>query len=74
MLLLRGWIYSLLTDELLQFSLSDKGLYLLLQVVVIGYVLTVVTVEAVIFVSRSLVGVFLQLSRECQSPLILDLH
>ena len=29
-LLLRGWIYSLLADELLQFPLSDKGLNLLL--------------------------------------------
>ena len=36
--------------------------------------MTVVIVEVAIFVSRSLVGVSLQLSRERQSPLILDLH
>ena len=72
-LLLRGWICSLLADELLQFPLSDKGLNLLLYVVAISYVMTVVMVEAAIFVSRSLVGVSLQLSEECQSPLILDL-
>ena len=71
---MRGWIYSFLADELLQFPLSDKGLNLLLQVVAIGYVMTMVTVEAAIFISRSLVGVAFQLSRERQSPLILDLH
>ena len=36
--------------------------------------MTVVMVEASIFVSRSLVGVSLQLFKECQSPLVLDLH
>ena len=71
---MRGWIYSFLADKLLQFPLSDKGLNLLLQVVAIGYVMTMVTVEAAIFISRSLVGVAFQLSRERQSPLILDLH
>ena len=71
---MRGWIYSLLVDELLHFSLSNKGLNLLLYVVAISYVMTVVMVEAAIFVSRSLVGVSLQLSGVGQGLLILDLH
>ena len=36
--------------------------------------MTVVTVEAVIFVPKSLVGISLQLSRVGQGLLVLDLH
>ena len=36
--------------------------------------MTVVVVEATIFVSRPLARVFLQLARECQGSFILDLH
>ena len=73
-LFLWGWIYSLLADELLQLSLSDKGFHLLLQVVAIGCVVTMVTVEAVIFVPRSFVRITLQLSRKRQGPFVLNLH
>ena len=50
-LLLRRQIYSLPADELLQFPLPDEGFDLLFQVVAIDCVMTVVTVEAAIFVS-----------------------
>ena len=73
-LVLWGWICFLLANELLQFSLSDKGLNLLLYVIAIGCVMTMVTMEAAIFIPRSFVGITLQLSRERQSPLVLDLH
>ena len=57
--LLLGWVRPLLTDEPLQLSLSDKGFNLLLQVVTVGRVMAVVTVELAILISRSLIRVFL---------------
>ena len=50
MLVLWGWICFLLTNELLQFSLSNKGLDLLLQVIAIGRIVTMVTVEVAILI------------------------
>ena len=69
-----GGIRFLLADELLQLSLSDKGFNLLLQVVAIGRVVTMVTVEAAIFLSGSFVRITLQLSRKRQGPFVLNLH
>ena len=43
--LLLGWIRSLLADEPLQLSLSDKSFNLLLQVVTVSRVMAVITVE-----------------------------
>ena len=74
MLVLWGWIHFLLAKELLQFSLSDKGLDLLLQVIAISCIVTMVTVEAAILIPGTFVGITLQLSRERQSLFILDLH
>ena len=74
MFVLWGWIRFLLANEFLQFSLSDKGLDLLLQVVAISCIVTMVTVEAAIFIPKTFVGITFQLPRECQSLLVLDLH
>ena len=49
-LLLKGLICSLLSNEFLQLPLFNKGFNLLFQVVTIGRVMTVVMVKAVIFV------------------------
>ena len=49
-LLLRGLIRSLLSDELLQLPLFNKGFNLLLQIITIGCVVTVVSVEVAILV------------------------
>ena len=64
MLFLWGWIRSLFANKSLQFSLFDKGFNLLFQVIAIGHVVTMVTVEVAIFISRSFVRITLQLSRE----------
>ena len=61
-LLLKGLIRSLLSDELLQLPLFNKGFNLLFQVVTIGHVMTVVSVEAAILIPRASVGISLQLS------------
>ena len=53
------WVCSFLTDKPLQLSLFDKSSYLLLQVVVVGCVITVVTVEVSILVFRPLIGISL---------------
>ena len=63
-----------LADEPLQLSLSDKSFYLLLQVIAVGCVMTVVTVEAAVLVSRPLIRIFLQLAGKCQGSFFLDLH
>ena len=52
-------VCSFLADEPLQLSLFDKSPYLLLQVVVVGCVITVVTVEVAILVFRPLIGISL---------------
>ena len=72
--LLLWWVRPFLADESLQFSLSDKGFYLLLQVVMFRRVVTVVMVETTVLVSGPFVGVFFQLARPCQGCLVLDLH
>ena len=40
------WVCSFLVDKPLQFSLSDKSFYLLLQVIAVKCVMTVITVKA----------------------------
>ena len=49
-LLLRGLIRSLLSDKPLQLSLLDEGFNLLFQVVTVGRVMTVVSVEVAILI------------------------
>ena len=73
-LLLRGLICSLLSNEPLQLSLFNKGFNLLFQIVTIGHVMTVVPVEAVILILRVFVGISLQLSGVSQDFLVFDLH
>ena len=63
-LLLRGLIRSLLSDETLQLPLFNKGFNLLFQVVTVGYVMTVVLVEAAILIFLASVGISLQLYGE----------
>ena len=60
-LLLRGLIRSLLSDELLQLPLFNKGFNLLLQIITIDCVMTMVLVEAAILIPRASVGISLQL-------------
>ena len=73
-LLLRGLIRSLLSDELLQLLLFNKGFNLLFQVVTIGHVMTVVSVEAAIFILQVFVGISLKLFGVSQGLLVFDLH
>ena len=47
---------------------------MLLQVVAVGFVMTMVTVEAAILVSRPLIRISLQLARKGQGSFVLDLH
>ena len=47
-------IRPLSTDEFLQFSISDKGLYLLFQIVAIRSIVTMISVETAILVPGSL--------------------
>ena len=72
--LLLWWVCSFLADEPLQLSLSDESFYLLLQVVTVGYVMTVVMVEVAVLVSRPFIRISLQLARKCHGSFILDLH
>ena len=58
-LLLRGLIRSLISDEVLQLPLFNKGFNLLFQVVTIGRVVTVVSVEVVILIPRVFVWISL---------------
>ena len=55
--LLLGWIDSLLLNEPLELPLSYKSFYLLLQIVAIGCVMPVVTVEAAVLVPWPLTGI-----------------
>ena len=73
-LLLRGLIRSLLSDEPLQLSLFNKGFNLLFQIIKIGRVMTVVPVEAAILILRASVGISLQLLRVSQGFLVFNLH
>ena len=72
--LLLRWIHSLFTDEPLQLSLTDKSFNLLLKVIAVGCVMTVITVGAIILVSRPLIRISLQLARKGQSSFVLNLH
>ena len=47
---------------------------MLLQVVAVGFVMTMVTVEAAILVSRPLIRISLQLAKKGQGSFVLDLH
>ena len=73
-LLLRGLIRSLLSDEPLQLSLFNKGFNLLFQIVTIGRVVIVVLVEAVILILRVSIGISLQLPGVSQVFLVFNLH
>ena len=59
MLVLCGLIRFLLANEFLQFSLSDKGLNLLLEVIAISRVVTMVVVETTILIPGTFVGITL---------------
>ena len=61
-------IRPFLADELLQFSFSDEGLNLLFQIVAICGIMTVVTVETAILISRSLGWIALQLPWKVRDP------
>ena len=58
---LRGLICSLLSNKLLQLPLFNKGFNLLFQVVTIGRVMTMVSLETAILIPRVSVGISLQL-------------
>ena len=73
-LFLRGLIRSLLSEEPLQLPLFNKGFNLLFQVVTVGRVMTVVSVEAAILILRASVGISLQLSWVSQCFFVFDLH
>ena len=57
--LLLGRIGSFFVDEPLKLPLSNKSLNLLFQIVVIGYVMPVITVETTILVPWPLTGISL---------------
>ena len=57
--LLLWWVRPFLADESLQFSLFDKGFYMLLQVLTFRRVMTVVMVEMTVLVSGPFAGVSL---------------
>ena len=60
-LLLRGLIRFLLSDELLQLPLFNKGFNLLFQIIKIDRVVTVVSMESVILIPQASVRISLQL-------------
>ena len=69
-----GWIDSFLVDEPLKLPLSNEDLNLLLQIVTVGYVMPMITVEMTILVPWSLTRIPLQLTRESQGSFIFNLH
>ena len=73
-LLLKGLIRSLLSNKPLQLFLFNGGFNLLFQVVTVGRVMTVVSVEVAILIFRALVGISLQLPGVSQGFLVFDLH
>ena len=73
-LLLRGLIRSLLSDEPLQLSLFNKGFNLLFQIVTIDRVMAVISVEAAILILRASVGISLQFPGVSQGFLVFNLH
>ena len=72
--LLLRWVCSLPADKPLQLSLHDESFNLLLQVVVVGCVMTVVTVEMTVLVYRPLIKISLQHTKKGQGSFVLDLH
>ena len=64
------WICPFFVDESLQFSLSNKGFNLLLQVITLRCVVIVVLMKMTIPFTR----ISLQLVGPCQGYIILDLH
>ena len=72
--LLLRWFHSLLVDEPLQLPLPNVSFDLLLQVVVVGGVITVITVETTVLVSRPFIRASLQLARKGQGSFVLNLH
>ena len=74
-----GWcslvlFWSFFTDKFLYFPLPNEGLYLLLQVIAFRCVMTVISVEARIFIPGSLARITLQFVRECQCSFVFDLY
>ena len=67
-------VHFFFANEPLQLSLFNKSFYLLLQVIAVGCVMIVVTVEAVVLVSGSLIRISLQLAGKCQGSFVIDLH
>ena len=57
--LLLRWVYSLPADEPLQLSLPNESFNLLFQVVAVDCVMTVVTMETTVLVSRPLIRISL---------------
>ena len=57
--LLLGQIGSFLVDEPLKLPLSNEGLNLLLQIVAVGCVVPMITMEMIILVPWSLIGISL---------------
>ena len=62
------------SNEMPQLSLSDKILYLLLQVIALICVMPMISMEAEIFVFIALVGLSLHLLWPLQGGVIFDLH
>ena len=71
---MRGLIRSFLSDKLLQLPLFNNGFNLLFQVVTIGRVMTMVSVEAAILILQTFIGISLQLFGVSQGLLVFDLH
>ena len=72
--LLLWWVYPFLTDESLQFSLSDQDFNFLLQVIAFSCVVTVIPMKTTILVSGPLVGISPQLATQSQGCIVLDLQ
>ena len=66
------WVHSLLVDEPFQLSLLNESFNLLLQVIAVGYVMIVVTVEVAVLISRPLIRISLQLAKKGQGSFVLD--
>ena len=72
--LLLGRVDSFLIDEPLKLPLSNESPNLLFQIVVVGCVMLVITVETAILVPWPLTGISLQLTRERQGSFAFNLH
>ena len=72
--LLLWWVRTFYADEPLQLPLPNKSFYLLLQVIIVGHIVTVITAKATVLISGPFTRISLQLARKCQFSFILDLH